>query len=530
MQQQVKQSQQDCNGQACGNDGVNAISRRLVPEPEMEMQNTIGNHGLVRRYGLPIQAKLKVSEPNDEFEQEADRIADQVMGMPAHPSANCTPLCIQRFSGQSNGQMDAAPTSVDQVLASPGSPLEPALQQDMEQRFGYDFSRVRVHYGPAAEQSVRDVWANAYTVGHNIVFGANKFAPSTSVGSLLLAHELAHVVQQTHGAPPIVSRTPDKDDDIQDRENIQEQREREQTEQLSHHLFKLDATAEPELDYWEHTARKVFGAVSYDAYCGTLKSTTFCGSIITGVHQDLIDKLQMAENDIHTRQGSNYSPPRPDSALRKRKGMHGWGMAVDFDVLKNPYVLNESGEKELDKELIKSYNRIASFMLGKSASDLGKLKGGRAAFGGSIAAVYDALREESEAMKRYFAMLNDEDAIRLFLEDEWPLMHPGHQPSDIATIKADIREDYEVLGGTTVSGGKRPTGAKGDRPFAPTSSNFKGDPSTGFLNLDKDFVEALTGAGLAWGAVDIAGEPGDIQHFDLRFYGIGKHVYELMLK
>ena len=93
--------------------------------------------------------------------------------------------------------MDAAPASVDQVLASPGRPLEPALRQDMEQRFGHDFSRVRVHSGAAAEQSAQDVNANAYTVGNNIVFGAGRFAPGTHEGRRLIAHELTHVVQQS---------------------------------------------------------------------------------------------------------------------------------------------------------------------------------------------------------------------------------------------------------------------------------------------------------------------------------------------
>jgi hypothetical protein len=67
----------------------------------------------------------------------------------------------------------------------------------MEQRFGHDFSGVRVHSGATAEQSARDVNARAYTVGHNIVFGAGQFAPITHEGRRLIAHELAHVVQQS---------------------------------------------------------------------------------------------------------------------------------------------------------------------------------------------------------------------------------------------------------------------------------------------------------------------------------------------
>ena len=91
---------------------------------------------------------------------------------------------------------DTAPASVARVLVDSGRPLAPAFQQDMEQRFGHDFSRVRVHSGGAAEQSTQEVNAHAYTVGHDIVFGAGQFAPETSGGQRLIAHELTHVVQQ----------------------------------------------------------------------------------------------------------------------------------------------------------------------------------------------------------------------------------------------------------------------------------------------------------------------------------------------
>jgi hypothetical protein len=153
-----------------------------------------------------LQTKLQVNEPGDVYEQEADRIADQVMATPAHHAVNSAPLQIQRFSGQSNGQMNAAaPASIDRALASPSSPLAPELRQDMEQRFAVDFSKVRVHTGAVAEQSARDVNANAYTIAHHIVFGAGQYAPGTQTGRGLLAHELAHVVQQ-RGSTATLSR------------------------------------------------------------------------------------------------------------------------------------------------------------------------------------------------------------------------------------------------------------------------------------------------------------------------------------
>src|SRR5262245_25936083 len=118
-----------------------------------------------------IQTKLAVNTPGDLYEQEAERIADQVMAAPAHHAVSGVSPFIQRFSKQSNQQMDAAPASVDQALTRPGRPLELVVRHDMEQRFGYDFSRVRVHTDAAAEQSARGLNARAYTVGNNIVFG-----------------------------------------------------------------------------------------------------------------------------------------------------------------------------------------------------------------------------------------------------------------------------------------------------------------------------------------------------------------------
>ena len=159
-----------------------------------------------------LQKKLSIGASNDPLEQEADRVADQVLAAPAHTLVSSAPLRIQRFTDQSMGQANIAPApaSVDRVLASSGRPLEPALRQDMGNRFGYDFSQVRVHTGAAAEQSARDVSANAYTVGQNIVFGADRFAPETQEGRRLIAHELTHVVQQSKPDPIRASQSDEK--------------------------------------------------------------------------------------------------------------------------------------------------------------------------------------------------------------------------------------------------------------------------------------------------------------------------------
>jgi hypothetical protein len=146
--------------------------------------------------GRALQAKLSIGASNDPLEQEADRVADQVMAHPANTVAGKAPARIQRFSAQACGPENTVPASVDRVLAGPGNALDPALRQEMEPRFGADFSQVRVHSGAAAEQSARDVNAQAYTVGRDIVFGAGRLAPGTDDGRRLMAHELTHVVQQ----------------------------------------------------------------------------------------------------------------------------------------------------------------------------------------------------------------------------------------------------------------------------------------------------------------------------------------------
>jgi hypothetical protein len=150
---------------------------------------------------------LGVGASHDPLEQEADRVADQVLSEPGPAAVGRAQPRIQRAGAPGAGGGGAAPASVERVLAGAGRPLDASLAQDMGQRFGHDFSRVRVHSGPSADESAQAVNAHAYTVGHDIVFAAGRFAPATRAGRHLLAHELTHVVQQGHG-PASVQRAP----------------------------------------------------------------------------------------------------------------------------------------------------------------------------------------------------------------------------------------------------------------------------------------------------------------------------------
>jgi hypothetical protein len=91
----------------------------------------------------------------------------------------------------------SVPPIVHDVLRSPGRPLDAATRDFMDSRFGCDFSQVRVHTDSHAAESARSVNALAYVVGSHVVFAPGQYQPTAAAGQRLLAHELAHVMQQS---------------------------------------------------------------------------------------------------------------------------------------------------------------------------------------------------------------------------------------------------------------------------------------------------------------------------------------------
>ena len=225
-----------------------ALPSRALVHPFLQLQRALGNQAV----GRFIQAKLKVNQPGDVYEQEADRVAEQVMrmpeSMPPSPSndshseiqrkyAECasgqslcpkcaeeekmaqrkplasqiTPL-IQRQEMEEPeeeeeetlqakeipGETPAVSPEVESHInrmQSGGQPLSEPVRAFFEPRLGYDFSQVRIHTDARAAASARAVNALAYTVGQDVVFGAGHYAPGAVSGMRLLAHELTHVVQ-----------------------------------------------------------------------------------------------------------------------------------------------------------------------------------------------------------------------------------------------------------------------------------------------------------------------------------------------
>jgi Domain of unknown function (DUF4157) len=144
--------------------------------------------------------------------------------------------------------------AVERALSGASQPLESGVRRDMEQRFGHDFSRVRVHIDPQAQQSAHDVHARAYTVGRDIAFGPGRYAPATPDGRRLLGHELTHVVQQSRmmpGGPPVVQR--DLEDWAKTQDRLENYRQLAEARYLNTGARKLNA-------FEKDAARIVFGS------------------------------------------------------------------------------------------------------------------------------------------------------------------------------------------------------------------------------------------------------------------------------
>jgi len=169
-----------------------------------------------------LQAKLRIGQLGDVYEQEADRVADVVMQMLEPSAVYFSTLHIQRacltceedelrrqpieeeekellqtkeISGE-NAETTPYLESCINAIRGGGQPLPESTRAFFEPRFGYDFSQVRVHTDARAAEAAHAVGARAFTVGRDVVFGARQFEPGTSEGRRLLAHELTHVIQQ----------------------------------------------------------------------------------------------------------------------------------------------------------------------------------------------------------------------------------------------------------------------------------------------------------------------------------------------
>ncbi|MEA5115241.1 MAG: DUF4157 domain-containing protein [Geobacteraceae bacterium] len=207
--------------------------RRLPVLPALPCSSAISCRQEIRQIlrSRIIQPRLVVDATNDDLEQEADRVADQVMRMPEIPLPDqagaqeqfsniqsavgdvmqCPDSVRKGEAGsilQAKGDESAAdipPLTASYIndLEGSGQQLDPGARAYFQPRFGVNFDHVRVHADGRAAASAQAIEAQAYTYGNHVVFAQGRYAPESESGKLLLAHELTHVVQQSADGGPL---------------------------------------------------------------------------------------------------------------------------------------------------------------------------------------------------------------------------------------------------------------------------------------------------------------------------------------
>src|SRR5215510_3698800 len=192
-----------------------------APGSSHRVAQRFGNVSLQRLLGSRLlQAKLTVSKPDDAYEREADRVADEVMRMPepaghqAALGASGAPPRIQRLCAECEEEMHRKTAVEDEEplvqakregaeledgaariapyvnsLSGRGEPLAPSTRAFMEPRFGVDFGAVRIHADAQAGAAARSINARAFTVGPNVAFATGEYDPRSERGRNLIAHE-----------------------------------------------------------------------------------------------------------------------------------------------------------------------------------------------------------------------------------------------------------------------------------------------------------------------------------------------------
>lgn len=190
-------------------DGLDFIKSDVLTKNMQKMKHNIQRSSkittpniIISKSKSTLQPKLAINQPGDRYEQEADHLADAVMGMskgdtPILQRMSLSPVSSIQRASSAEGGVQTVPPVVSEVLSSGGGqPLDVHTRQFMESRFGRDFSQVRVHTDSRAAESAAAIQARAYTSGQNVVFGKGAYRPESAEGKRLLAHELGHIEQQ----------------------------------------------------------------------------------------------------------------------------------------------------------------------------------------------------------------------------------------------------------------------------------------------------------------------------------------------
>jgi hypothetical protein len=154
----------------------------------------------------PLQAKLAVSQPTDRSEREAERVAealvsqdDSAMERRDVDVVDAVDAIDRQTATGTDATVDGETEAEIRSVTGGGRPLSASERSFFEPRFKRDFSDVRVHTGPGADEAARSINAEAFTIGSDIAFARGNYHPGTRRGKELLAHELTHVRQSTGG-------------------------------------------------------------------------------------------------------------------------------------------------------------------------------------------------------------------------------------------------------------------------------------------------------------------------------------------
>ena len=158
---------------------------------------TNNSSALSRALGNRRLAGLPANNAGDYYERQADNIAT---GVTQGRKSNTQTASRQR--GAETLWANTASTALRATLGH-GRSLTESEQRFFKSHIGHDFAGVHIHTGPAADAAAKSVNARAFTLGNNIVFGNGEYQPETNSGKQLMAHELAHVVQQSQGVRQI---------------------------------------------------------------------------------------------------------------------------------------------------------------------------------------------------------------------------------------------------------------------------------------------------------------------------------------
>ncbi|BAZ30190.1 hypothetical protein NIES4074_26460 [Cylindrospermum sp. NIES-4074] len=203
-----------------------SMSKNFIPE--------VSNVGIVG-----VQAKLTIGEPGDQYEQEADRVAAEVvqkMNEPSAPRITAPPrvdgfdktmqrkpvipivasrespgveMPLMRKNGLTASHVPDVQADFERQLNQArggGGALDAAFRAKIEPAMGADFSGVRVHTDSRADQMSQSIQAKAFTTGQDVFFRQGAYEPGSRGGQELIAHELTHVVQQTGTIQPSIQR------------------------------------------------------------------------------------------------------------------------------------------------------------------------------------------------------------------------------------------------------------------------------------------------------------------------------------